>query len=962
MNNQKDGQRIEFSRNMIRFETRENGAVPFWFWNGDQREDEITRQLEQAAEGGLKGMAIHARRGNRTAYMSDRWIELVRHSCEEALRLGLDIWLYDEEGFPSGTVGHRMQKDDPAFQQKVLKYDYVQQDHIGEIKNMVAAYDAETLERVSCEGRGADERLVFWMDTYARYVDTLKRATAERFMDMTHRRYFAALKAYFGKPITHIYTDDLNSYLDNGPSLPYTERLPDVFKERLGYDLLDHLPKLVENVPGCEKVRLGYRKIVLDLFLNEFVDPLYRWCGEHGVMLTGHLSGDEGEIDKSARRFGSAMAFYEYEHIPGIDDFLCSVPDGRYVDQIRNPQNHCPVILVKQASSVANQLKSGACGSEVLTFLGWGASVSGQSAFLNYQLALGVNLMTHHDFSYATGGVAKRDCPPSYFFQQPYWVHYGQFHDAIARSTQLLKRGRYDASVAVIHPMTSCWAALDGKGIGSGEAFKIRNDAILPEPRDLEDAFAAISHELLKMRVGFEFADEGLLAKHGGVVGGQLRMGEMIYATVIIPEVSNLLGSTVELLKRFKAEGGHLIALKPVSDCLVDGEVPDRPVFDALSPVIIKTPEDLRHQGLEPTVEISGFEPGTPVISHTRVVDGGKENFVCNMSGDPQSVEWKGDLIAYDSVANMCIRESSLVIPPRHAIHLLPYAPEGVETKAVAHTIFSRKLKAGDELPPEIWTLSREQPNLLLIDWCQLPAGPQRYHHDTEIPDDIVTLKVTINIPDPGTIEAIIGETVTLDGIRVNGRPLPPERNRQHPSSQDLFAVDATGLFARGDNEIEFPRSPGDVLFEPFYLMGDFAVDLIETSTGTRPVISGAAPAFGDLVASGLPFYWGNLGYQCVIDGAAKWIDCGEVDGVVTLLVNRKTVGCRYTAPYRFRIEEYLEPGANRIELILTNTAQNLYGPHRRPGRDALAAVARHGDYYLARFGIQGPVTLLTDA
>ena len=51
---------------MLCFDTRVHGAVPFWFWNGDQQEDELTRQLELAADGGFRGMAIHARRGNQT--------------------------------------------------------------------------------------------------------------------------------------------------------------------------------------------------------------------------------------------------------------------------------------------------------------------------------------------------------------------------------------------------------------------------------------------------------------------------------------------------------------------------------------------------------------------------------------------------------------------------------------------------------------------------------------------------------------------------------------------------------------------------------------------------------------------------------------------------------------------------------------------------------------------------------
>jgi len=191
-----------------------------------------------------------------------------------------------------------------------------------------------------------------------------------------------------------------------------------------------------------------------------------------------------------------------------------------------------------------------------------------------------------------------------------------------------------------------------------------------------------------------------------------------------------------------------------------------------------------------------------------------------------------------------------------------------------------------------------------------------------------------------------------------NGKRLSPERARQHPSSQDLLVVDADGLFVCGSNEITFQRLQDDVLFEPFYLMGDFAVELIETGNGTRPAFSGKPFVFGDLVESGLPFYWGNVRYQCMVDGPAEWIDCGEVDGVVTLRVNGKMAGCRYAAPYRFRIADRVEPGMNRMEFELSNTAQNLFGPHRRLGRDPLDACVQHGEYFLARFGIQGPVSL----
>lgn len=94
-------------------------TVPFWFWNGEITKPEITRQLELAREGGRRGMAIHATRSCALGYLSDAWFEHVRHACAEARRLGLEIWIYDEQGCPSGTVGGQLWKQRPAYRQQI---------------------------------------------------------------------------------------------------------------------------------------------------------------------------------------------------------------------------------------------------------------------------------------------------------------------------------------------------------------------------------------------------------------------------------------------------------------------------------------------------------------------------------------------------------------------------------------------------------------------------------------------------------------------------------------------------------------------------------------------------------------------------------------------------------------------------------------------------------------------------
>ena len=74
------------------------GVYPFWFWNGDQSEDEIARQVGLFAQTGCRGVVLHARTGNKTPYLSGRWLALFRHACACCSAHGLKVWIYDEEG------------------------------------------------------------------------------------------------------------------------------------------------------------------------------------------------------------------------------------------------------------------------------------------------------------------------------------------------------------------------------------------------------------------------------------------------------------------------------------------------------------------------------------------------------------------------------------------------------------------------------------------------------------------------------------------------------------------------------------------------------------------------------------------------------------------------------------------------------------------------------------------------
>lgn len=96
------------------------GFYPFWFWNGEQNESEIVHQLDEIADSGCRGYALHSRKGNRIPYLSDRWLDLMKFACEESRKRDLKVWIYDEDGFPSGNAGRRVQKERPDLVQKCL--------------------------------------------------------------------------------------------------------------------------------------------------------------------------------------------------------------------------------------------------------------------------------------------------------------------------------------------------------------------------------------------------------------------------------------------------------------------------------------------------------------------------------------------------------------------------------------------------------------------------------------------------------------------------------------------------------------------------------------------------------------------------------------------------------------------------------------------------------------------------
>ena len=92
---------------------REYTTAPFFVWNAEITKEEIDKFLEGFKNAGSSQVFIHPRPGLITEYLSDNWFELYQYTVEKGKELGMDVWIYDENSYPSGFAGGHVPDEMP---------------------------------------------------------------------------------------------------------------------------------------------------------------------------------------------------------------------------------------------------------------------------------------------------------------------------------------------------------------------------------------------------------------------------------------------------------------------------------------------------------------------------------------------------------------------------------------------------------------------------------------------------------------------------------------------------------------------------------------------------------------------------------------------------------------------------------------------------------------------------------
>ena len=531
---------------------KEYGSLPFWSWNDRLEPEKLREQIRNMKSIGMNGFFMHARGGLETEYLGDEWFEAVNACIDEAKKLDMEAWSYDENGWPSGFAGGKLLEDKNNLI-TYLVFD-VQKEYPEPDKPDPDIYDEGfTLGVYTVIGGkmkmvtgpcGEAENYIRVRKRCGRsYVDTLDAEVTAKFIEETHELYKSRIaKEDFGTVMPGFFTDEPQYYRSG---TPWSNKLPAEFEKEYGYDPIPLLGSLFVMCEESGAFRHDFYRLANRLFINNFVKPIYDWCEENGCRLTGH-GIEEGTLGGQMWGCGGIMPFYEYEHIPGVDCLGRDASNG---------------IAYVQLASVCEQLGRKKALCETFACCGWDVNPTELKNIADCQFAGGVNLMCQHLYPVSERGQRKRDYPAHYSSHLPWQFAMRDFNDHYARLGWLLSRGTDAADTLVISPVrgASMYFSHDEKDFlrWNRASFKL--------------------HNLLAGRqILFHYGDEWLIEKYGKVEKGRFIIGGCSYGNVIISSTPSLEGPTAKLLKQFIEEGGKLWISGHRPQC-IDGRKSEMP-------------------------------------------------------------------------------------------------------------------------------------------------------------------------------------------------------------------------------------------------------------------------------------------------------------------------------------------------------------------------------------------------
>ncbi len=945
---------------------RQYSSAPLWVWNDMLTEDQIVGTMRDLAGQNVRQVFVHPRPGLMTPYLSSDWFRLWKAALREAERLDMNVWIYDENSYPSGFAGGLVPEAMPESRGRGLAIkEQASPRQLDENTVAVFRLTESGYENVSDQAGAGLAEGKYLVASIQRagsspwyggkfYVDLMYPGVTEKFLAITMDAYTHQIGEYYAKRVPGVFTDE--PHLAPAGGLPWTDDLPDVFEERWGYGLIDNLPSLVRPVGDWKRVRHNYIQVLLDLFVDRWARPYYEYCERYNIEFTGHYWEHEWP---NCLRSPDNMAMYAWHQTPSIDTLMNQYREDTHA-QFGN------VRAVKELSSVANQLGRNRTLCEACGAGGWDLRFEDMKRIGDWLYVLGVNTLNEH-LSYITiRGARKRDHPQSFSYHEPWWRAYHVMADYFTRLSLIMSHGKQINRILVLEPTTSAWM-YQGDPSQRGRLSDIGNQ------------FQQMIMSLERAQVEYDIGCEDIIARHGSAREALFMVGERGYDTVVLPPLTeNLNLRTMNLLDDYLEAGGVVVCCGEAPS-RVDGRSSKRGTETAhhsgwRQVEASELPQTLLERSRDGfAIERDKDDKGI-LFHHRRQVKDGQFLLLVNTSidapsagtiksaarkierWDPSTAEISGYPFETADAGTKARFElapcGSLVLFLSKKTHQpMNEAEENAKVVASRGSLEARPIEdnvltldcvditAGGETKKNVYFYQASQ-------FAFAKNGMSRNPWDSAVQfrDEFITrtfgpesgfeatYRFTVQQQLPKRLWIVI-ERPDLYAITCNGETVSAQKDSWW-LDKSFGKIDITGAVKTGENTVTIKASPFTIYheLEPAYLLGTFK---LRSADSGFVIVGDADPILelGSWKEQGYPFYAAGVSYQQTFDvtrpAGRYFVELPKWYGsVAEITVNGAPAGYIAYRPWQCDVTDLIKAGANTIEVVVIGTLKNTLGPH----------------------------------
>ena len=406
--------------------------VYIWVWNDVCTKEVIDTQLNEMLNLGIRAFYIlpepkdfrpDSMPTNLTpGYLTDEFFELCEYAIKQGKALGMNCWIYDEGGWPSGSACGKVTQAHPEYS----------------VKN-------------------------------SRYPDLLNKKATEFFLEITHEKYASAIGEKFSEYVTAVFTDE--------PKAPFSssnKELTDKYEELYGESISTHLPLIRgEKAPTEENIHILHQwyDLCSRSFCENFLLPCKKWANEKGIAFTGHLDVDHSPDGcmNGGYNFNLMRALRCFD-IPGVDFIWRQIyPEDRVTT--KDKFNAYNGFFPRYASSAAAQNGTKFALSEIFGVAGAGITYDIMRYTVGYGAVRGINIFNPFNFPLGRSGQLLAQELPVFTEKQPFCRYLSHFNRYTERLSYISSLGERVYDTALYYPVSDFQGGL--KAEKTAEEFDI---------------------------------------------------------------------------------------------------------------------------------------------------------------------------------------------------------------------------------------------------------------------------------------------------------------------------------------------------------------------------------------------------------------------------------------------------------------------------------------------------------